>query len=154
MKFLCDQMLGTLTKWLRFFGFDTFYVNSKIDDEKILSISDKEKRIIITRDKILINKARRKNLQIIAIDAVDLDEQLIHVLKNLDIDENAILSRCSICNSALKAINKREFYDKIPEKIFDKNETFWLCKKCDKIYWKGSHYDKIIDKINNLKKVK
>ena len=39
MKFLCDRMLGTLAKWLRIYGFDTFYANSETDDAKLLEIS-------------------------------------------------------------------------------------------------------------------
>ena len=51
MKFLCDQMLGTLAKWLRIYGFDTFYANRDISDSELLDISKKENRILITRDK-------------------------------------------------------------------------------------------------------
>ena len=39
MKLLCDQMLGTLAKWLRIFGFDTFYANRVIADEDLLNIA-------------------------------------------------------------------------------------------------------------------
>ena len=54
MKFLCDQMLGTLAKWLRLLGFDTFYANDEIKDDILLLIAKKENRAIITRDKELI----------------------------------------------------------------------------------------------------
>jgi len=54
MKFLCDQMLGTLAKWLRIYGFDTFYANYKISDEELIKISKDEKRVLISRDKELI----------------------------------------------------------------------------------------------------
>jgi uncharacterized protein with PIN domain len=38
MKLLCDQMLGTLAKWLRIMGFDTFYANAETSDEDLLKI--------------------------------------------------------------------------------------------------------------------
>lgn len=63
MKFLCDKMLGTLAKWLRIYGFDTFYANSEIDDEGLMEIAKKEKRVLITRDKDLIIKAKKRTYQ-------------------------------------------------------------------------------------------
>ena len=56
MKCFCDHMLGTLAKWLRIYGFDTAYANSEMDDDDIIRISKKEKRILITRDKNLTNR--------------------------------------------------------------------------------------------------
>ena len=49
MKFLCDQMLGTLARWFRLFGFDTFYANSEISDDEVLKIAETENRILITQ---------------------------------------------------------------------------------------------------------
>ena len=153
MKFLCDQMLGTLAKWLRLFGFDTFYANTEMKDENLLQITKKENRIIITRDKQLISRGRKENLQVIEINTTDLDEQLSYVLSHVKINKNAILSRCSLCNTVLDEIKKNDVKDKVPEKVFENNEKFWFCPKCNKPYWMGSHYDKIINKIDEIKKL-
>lgn len=152
MKFLCDQMLGTLAKWLRLFGFDTFYANAELDDRDLLEIAKNEDRAIITRDKQLIEMSKKEKLNFFKINSVDIDEQLFNVLKELEIDEKNILSRCSICNSTIDKIKKSDVKDKVPERVFDNNEKFWCCPRCDKIYWTGSHYDKILTKINKIKK--
>ena len=154
MKFLCDQMLGTLAKWLRIFGFDTFYANAEIRDEDLLRIAKKENRIIVTRDKQFARKGKKENLQIIEINTTDLDEQLHHILGNTDINEDDILSRCSLCNTILDEIEKSNVKNKVPQRVFENNEKFWFCPKCDKIYWMGSHYGKIIKKIDMIKKLK
>ena len=151
MKFLCDQMLGNLSRWLRFFGFDTYYVKRDINDDELLKIAEKENYILITRDKDLIIRAKKRKLKIISIKSLNLDDQLKHVLKDIKIDENEILSKCSICNSKLIKINKQDFKDKIPIKIYNNMNDFYFCNFCDKIYWKGSHYDKIIKKIFTIK---
>ena len=151
MRFLCDQMLGTLAKWLRLFGFDTYYANSEIDDNKILEIAEKEKRVLISRDKELIIRAKKKKVDFFEIKTTDLDQQLKLVLNNIDIDEKAILTRCSLCNSLVEEIDKEDVVDFVPEKVFKNNDKFWFCSKCKKYYWMGSHYDKI---ISNLKKIK
>ena len=150
MKFLCDQMLGTLAKWLRIYGFDTFYANNLISDEELLKIAEKEKRIIITRDKELIYNAKRRNLEIILVDTTDLDEQLNMILKDYKIDESLFLTRCTLCNNTVKSIKKKDVKDKVPQRVFENNENFWYCSKCDKVYWKGSHFDKMKEKIKNI----
>jgi uncharacterized protein with PIN domain len=143
-------MLGTLAKWLRIYGFDTFYANSTISDDKIIIISKKENRCLITRDEELVFRCRRENINVIHLKTVDLDEQLKIVLQDLEIDKDKILSRCIVCNSELSEIKKDKVTDKVPERVFQNHEKFWFCKKCDKIYWKGSHYDKMIEKLKEL----
>jgi len=152
MRFLCDQMLGTLAKWLRLFGFDTYYANSEIDDNNILEIAKKEKRVLISRDKELIIRAKKKKVEVFEIKTTDLDRQLKLVLNNIDMDEKAILTRCSLCNSLVEEIDKKDVVDFVPEKVFKNNDKFWFCSECKKYYWMGSHYDKIKDKIKFLSK--
>jgi uncharacterized protein with PIN domain len=142
-------MLGTLAKWLRIYGFDTYYVNYKVNDNKLLEISKNENRVLITRDKDLIYRARRENLQVIEINTIDIDEQISIVLNNTQVESSKILSRCLLCNSELNNIKKDGVKDKVPVKVFENFEKFWFCKKCNKIYWNGSHYEKMIEKVQN-----
>lgn len=154
MRFLCDQMLGNLSNWLRFFGFDTVYIKNDVSDDELLKIAENEKRIIISRDKELIIRAEKRKLKFIKITSIDLDEQLKHVLKNVKINEDIILSRCSLCNNNLIKAKKQDFKEIIPNKIYHIIDEFLYCSYCNKIYWKGSHYDKILKKINKIKKEK
>lgn len=151
MKFLCDRMLGTLAKWLRIYGFDTFYADSEIDDNELLRIAKGENRTLITRDKELVFYGKRENLDVIEIKTTDLDEQLKIVLKHVKIDKSKFLSRCIVCNSIVDEIKKDDVKNKIPKKVFENNDEFWFCKKCDKIYWRGTHYNDMIKKISKLK---
>jgi len=140
MKILCDQMLGTLAKWLRIFGFDTFFANSELTDKDLL-----ENRIIISRDKELIIRGKKENIAVISIETTDLDLQLNQVLKQLKIDKKSILSRCTLCNTELERVDKSIVKGKVPSKVFENNENFLFCLKCNKFYWVGSHYDEMIN---------
>jgi len=104
MKFLCDQMLGTLAKWLRIYGFDTLYANSTMSDDKLIIISKKENRCLITRDEELAFRSKKENINVIHFKIKELDEQLTLVLRGLEIDKDKILSRCIVCNSDLSEI--------------------------------------------------
>lgn len=151
MKYLCDQMLGTLAKWLRIYGFDTFYANSEINDSQLIDISKKQKRILITRDKNLLQMARKEKLKFIEIDTTDINKQINKVINKLKIKQSSILSRCILCNTKIEEIKKDKIKNKVPKRVFEKNEKFWFCPKCKKIYWKGSHYENMIEKIDFLK---
>ena len=134
MKLLCDQMLGSLAKWLRILGFDTFYANKEITDEELLNIAKIENRTIVSRDKELILRGKKQNINSIEIKNTDLDDQIKLVLNLIKIDEKLVLSRCTLCNKILEKIEKNKVEGKVPRKVFDNNDEFWFCNKCKKFY--------------------
>ena len=148
MKFVCDEMLGTLAKWLRILGYDTVYVKNMKDDE-ILRIAEKEGRIIITRDKVLAKKSKKA----LYINEKDLEKQLEKVFKklNLKIDDGKILSRCTVCNILVVPIEKEKIKEKVPKHVWENHKKFWICPKCERIYWIGSHWNNMEEKIKKIK---
>lgn len=148
MKFLCDQMLGTLAKWLRICGFDTYYAKRHMKDRELMGIAKKENRVIVTRDKELVYNARREQIKLIKIDTYVLDEQIKKIIGKTKINKKSVLSRCLICNTILGKIPKKEVVDKVPSKVFENHQEFLFCPKCKKIYWKGTHYQKMLEKID------
>lgn len=147
MKYLCDQMLGTLAKWLRIYGFDTFYANSEMDDSELIKTSKNENRVLITRDKNLLQVARKEKLKAIEINTTDINEQIKKVLNQRKVDKSKVLSRCILCNTTIEEIKKDIVEKNVPKRVFLSNERFWFCPKCKKFYWKGTHYENMIEKI-------
>jgi uncharacterized protein with PIN domain len=150
MKLLCDHMLGSLAKWLRIFGFDTFYPDSTTNDDFILQIAHREKRLLISRDKELLIRAKKTLVPVLEIQTTNLTEQLQQILKKIPVDEEKILSRCTVCNTLLHSVEKETIKDKIPEKVFQTRNEFWVCPSCSKYYWMGTHYENMREKINSL----
>lgn len=150
MKFLCDQMLGTLAKWLRILGFDTYFADEKVKDIELLNIAQDENRILISRDKELIQRCKKRQIDSIFLESKDLDEQIKKTLKNINVNKNQILTRCTVCNSILEKVEKKQVKGKVPEKVFNFKDEFWYCPNCDKFYWHGSHFDKMKQKIREL----
>ncbi|MFO8078175.1 MAG: Mut7-C RNAse domain-containing protein [Thermoplasmatota archaeon] len=153
MRFVCDQMFGTLASWLRLLGFDTFYTIAKITDEELLTIASTEKRTLVTRDKELVYRARRKQIPVVYIDEKELNNQLKKVLEQTEvhIENQLVLTRCSICNGLLQPIEKNKVENMVPDHVFSCQEQFWQCMDCQKIYWRGTHYQKILSTIKKLK---
>lgn len=150
VKFLCDQMLGTLAKWLRILGFDVYFAERVESDDEIIEKARREGRIIITKDKFLIKNARRENLNVIKIESTDLDEQIKKVTSIYPVDKDKILSRCSICNDVLRRIEKEKAKGKVPDRVYERQDEFWYCKNCGRIYWKGSHWNDMKKRIGNF----
>lgn len=143
-------MLGTLAKWLRIIGFDTYFADQKTDDLELLKIAKKQNRVLITRDKELIQRCKKQKIKHIQMFTTDLDEQIKQILKNFELDEKLFLTRCLLCNSIVTKIDKKNVFGKVPKKVFENNDDFWYCKKCDKIYWMGTHTRNMLKKIKSF----
>ena len=148
MKFICDEMLGTLAKWLRIMGYDTEYAKG-MDDEEIISRAAEEGRAILTRDKLLARKGGNS----LYIGERKLEEQIRKVIEhfNLDVEEERLLSRCTICNVEVEKVEKGEVREKVPEHVWQSHDEFWRCPKCGRIYWMGSHWDNMKDMLEKIK---
>jgi uncharacterized protein with PIN domain len=151
-KFLADGMLGKLTRFMRILGFDTLYLKDANDDELLLT-AQKDNRILITRDQELYKRAIKMGIISILITEVDIEKQLSQMMVklNINLDLDILETRCPICNTKLEQISKNKIKELIPEKVFKAHEDFWICPKCNKIYWMGSHWKSINRTLSNAK---
>lgn len=149
IKFIADVMLGKLAKWLRILGFDVFYQNN-IEDSKIIEISERENRIILSRDKKLISLAVKNSLECVYIESDFVNQQLRQIFNIFKPNPINILTRCIKCNNLLKDVEKDEIEALVPNFIYNTHSKFSICRKCKKVYWKGSHINKIEDVIKKL----
>lgn len=143
-KFIADSMLGSLARWLRMLGYDTAY-RKDIDDDTIAKMAASEERHIITRDRELAKQPGS-----IMVESDDLEAQLKCVAEKYELtfDEGSI--RCSACNGTLTDLPKEEAKGVVPEGALESNDVFWKCSSCGKIYWKGSHWNGIMDRFKRL----
>jgi hypothetical protein len=59
--------------------------------------------------------------------------------------------RCVACNGNLHAVSHRdEVQDLVPDYVFHNFESFMRCNGCGKVYWEGSHYKKIRERIREI----
>lgn len=144
-KFLVDRMLGQTAKWLRLMGIDAEYAENDISDEELLEKAKEEDRILITRDKEL-----GKNGGVVLVTKKPPEELIPSIIKEFDVDIEP-MTRCSKCNSKVETIDKEKVKDKVPSGIYEKQDGFWICDGCGQIYWQGSHWEHIIETVENIK---
>ena len=145
MKFIADAMLGRLARWLRLMGFDVLYYPD-IEDSQIVRISREQERTVLTRDTLLLKRKGLKDPVFISSDHVM--QQLGELRGRLDFHDAEPLGRCGVCNGVLsKVMGKNDIRDFVPEFIYHSFDEFIQCRDCKKVYWKGSHYERIREKI-------
>ncbi len=152
--FIVDTMLGNLARWLRILGYDTLY-DRRYEDWRILRIAEKENRIIITRDRGLHRRALNRGLKSILIEVDNIAERLAYIalMTGIRLYVDLSKSRCPICNTQLIKISKEKVRDKVPPKVYKLHDDFWICPRCGKVYWIGSHWRKIEEILDNARKI-
>ncbi len=147
-RFIADANLSRLSRYLRMLGFDTRF-DSNSDDPEIIDIAAIEKRIILTRDLGLLknSKARRGYF----IRSQIPDKQIREVVQKFSLKNSCKpFTRCIACNGEIYPANKKDIIDLLPDQTAKAFVEFFQCRNCKRIYWKGSHYEKMLAKVEYL----
>jgi uncharacterized protein with PIN domain len=148
MRFVVDCMLGKLAKWLKILGFDALFF-SKIEDEELLAIAREEDRILLTRDTGLIQQAR--DAPTLFLESENWQDQVQQVLEHFQLREKvAPNTRCIDCNRELKDLPKKNAKNLVSAFVFEKADSFALCPKCGRVFWRGTHFKDMETKIKKI----
>jgi len=147
-RFVADAHLGGLARLLRMLGFDTLYDNHFRDDE-IARIAAEQQRIVLTRDRDLLK--RRGITHGCYVHALGSGPQLREVVDRLDLARAVRpFALCLGCNAPLHAIDKALVAPELPPKVRDCHERFSVCDVCRRVYWEGSHWQRMRALIADL----
>ncbi|MGA2586263.1 MAG: Mut7-C RNAse domain-containing protein [Candidatus Aminicenantales bacterium] len=148
MTFLVDCMLGKLAKWLKILGFDVLYF-PKADDDDLLALARREGRTLLSRDHALL--ARAKGLTALLIESETWENQVRQVLGRFDLyPEARPYSRCVECNAGLKPLSKSQAANLVTPFVHEREETFAICPSCGRVFWPGTHFNGMEEKIDGL----
>ncbi len=151
-KFILDVQLGKLTKHLRLLGFDSLYRNDYSDPE-IVKKAVNDERIILTRDQGLLKI--KDVTHGCWVRATDPENQVGEIIKRFDLHSQINpFTRCMLCNGILEEVEKDNILDNLPLKTVKYFNEFYKCLSCTKIYWKGSHYEKLKKMIEKWKRMR
>ena len=148
-RFVLDSHLGRLAAYLRMLGFDTLYRND-YDDATLANISAKEKRILLTCDRRLL--MRKIITHGYFVRSRQPHQQILEVLQRFDLF-NALkpFTRCLHCNGLIKTVDKKSIESHLLPLTRKYYEDFSQCPECHKIYWRGSHYQRMLDLVETVK---
>ena len=147
-RFILDGHLGKLARMLRMLGFDSLY-RPDFTDVEIVDTSFREKRVILTRDVELL----KANVVTHGywVRAISPDRQVSEVLERFDLHSRIQpFKRCMVCNGLIMSVEKNAVIQSLPERVRERQDEFYKCDGCGKVYWKGTHYRDMMDQIQKL----
>ena len=148
--FILDVPLGKLTRHLRLLGFDSYYRND-LDDPEIVGLALAMQRIILTRDRRLLQiKAVRHGY---GVRSAQPDRQVVEIMTRFDLwRQTRPFTRCLECNALLHTVSKAEVVHRLPARTARDYHAFYGCRDCGRIYWKGSHYDALVNRLESWRR--
>jgi uncharacterized protein with PIN domain len=147
-RFITDGHLGKLARNLRLLGFDTAY-RPHAEDRQLLDLMNAEHRALLTRDRrLLMHRVVRHGYYPRSQRAVD---QTVEVLRRFNLGA-AIrpFTRCIRCNSLLQPASKADVMADLEPLTKIYYEDFRRCPACQQVYWRGSHFDKLRARIEEI----
>ena len=133
-------------------GFDSLFFNGQ-DDSDMVRQAMAEKRVILTRDRGIMLRRVVKNgrIQAILITSEVPEKQMVQVMEALNLADNIKpFTRCMECNGVLIEKNKEELKDRVPPYVFRTQDQYMECPACRRIYWRGTHWEAMLDRLQRL----
>lgn len=141
LSFIADAHLGGLAPMLRMLGFDTLYENA-IADREILELAVRERRVILTRDRELLKC--REVMRGCFVHARKPEAQLREVVARYKLEyQMQPFTLCLHCNVRLEAIERNAVKERVPERIAAHYTEFVRCPGCERVFWRGSHWERM-----------
>jgi uncharacterized protein with PIN domain len=148
IRFICDEQLGKLARWLRILGQDVIYRNY-FPDEELIASAEQEGRVVLTRDSHLEDKSGLVRVYLVQ------ENYPYHQIREVvdRFHEDMILepfSRCADCNVVLKDIPKSKVAGKVPPFVFKTQNVFRTCPSCGRIFWSATHLKHIQTQLRDI----
>ena len=147
-RFVADTHMGKLARHLRMAGFDTVWAHDW-DDDRIVACSLAERRTILTRDKGMLRRSEVERGYFVR--AVHADAQLAEVVHALQLEGMMQpFTRCRECNTLLEDVPREAVLHRAPRRILGLYERFKRCAGCGRVYWEGSHFERMKSLVDRL----
>lgn len=151
-KFIADNNVGKLARWLRLMGYDTLLLKEK-DNKKLISMALNEGRIILTKDSQFMKRrlVTSGKVKTILITQDDPGLQIRELVKTLNLDYHfRPFSICLECNQPLIPRSKEEIREMVPGHVFKTKAEYTQCPSCHRVYWQGTHWQAMVKKLQDL----
>jgi len=149
-SFICDAMLGGLARWLRAAGYDAQFEYG-IDDRELLGRAQATGRMILSSDGPMFRRNVIKDGTVPALyvpQQLSKLEQLRFVIDRLKLPLRD--PRCMACGGELLEVPRHEVMGEAPPLAFRRCRRFWRCRRCGKLLWHGTHWQRIARRLDQI----
>jgi len=153
LRFFCDAGLGGLARWLRAAGYESEW-EPGIADEDLLHRAKQVSATILTTDSMLMERRVLRDRIIPSFwlpPALKIQEQLALVFREFGLKVRE--PRCMSCGGNLLRADKEELRERIPPRTYRWLDEFFVCSRCGKLFWHGTHWRRIAGELAELRNV-
>ena len=151
-RFLCDAGLGGLARWLRAAGYDAAW-EPHIEDDELLREARRMPATILTTDAMLMERRLLRDRVLPAFwlpPTLSIPEQLALVVREFALTLRE--PRCMSCGGELRHVSKEAARERIPPRTYRWLNEFFVCGRCDKLFWHGTHWQRIVGRLKVLER--
>jgi uncharacterized protein len=152
VRFLCDAMLGGLAKWLRAAGYDAYYAREGTDvsDRTLTAKALREGRVLLTSDGGFLERKpiRDGSVGFLKVPHLPLEDQLRIVVDHFGLVRRQ--SCCMACSGELETVSREAVADRVPPGVLRDHKSFFLCRDCGRVFWHGSHWQRISARLESV----
>lgn len=146
MRFLCDEMLAGLARWLRAAGYDADMAPPGAPDRALVECAQAQGRTLLTRDRALLQIKGTADFTHL-LQTQNLDGWARELRDDLKLDWMARpFSRCLVCNVELIEADAQALA-RMPEDSHAGPGPFLECPTCHRGYWPGSHVKRMMRRL-------
>ncbi len=146
MKFLCDEMLKGLGRWLRAAGYDVTLEPDGTDDSVLLDRARDEGRILLTRDRRFADN-RPNSPEVVLLDCNQEDDCFEELSARLQVNWlYKPFSRCLVCNTPLVEASAEQ-WERVPDGSRQRATRVLYCPTCRQLFWDGSHVKRMKERL-------
>jgi uncharacterized protein with PIN domain len=144
-RFLVDRMLGRLLTWLRLLGIDAAEATEEADS-LLTRYARAQGRVLLTRDRAL---SKVRAVTVFYVESREVAAQVVEVARafRLALSRDRMFTRCSLCNRPIAPVPKESVRERLPPIAWRLYERFTYCGHCDKVYWQGGQYQRILGRL-------
>lgn len=145
--FLCDCMLGGLARWLRAAGYDALW-QYHAEDGDLVRTARARNLVFATSDGNIMERKVIRTGQVRSVyvpGGLSAEDMLAFVAGRFDLRPRE--ARCMACGGRLLKVKKEQVKDRAPPKSYARCDRFFLCARCGKLLWNGTHWTRIMKKL-------
>jgi len=151
-RFIVDNNVGKLAKWLRMMGYDADFFDNR-DDSYLIAKALAEKRVILTRDTQIMKRRviTAGQLKAVLLETDEPKQQIRQVVNILKLDYRfKPFALCLECNQPLEERSLEQVKDRVPPYVFKTQSQYMECPACHRIYWRGTHWLAMVRKLEQI----
>jgi hypothetical protein len=142
-RFLCDESLGGLARWLRAAGYEAA-VAPGVPPKRMPDEALRRGLVLLTTDGETLSRriVAQGSLRVLWLPtSLRVGEKLAVVLRSFGLSLRE--PRCMSCGGELAPRDKASVLARIPPRTARWKDEYFVCTACDRLFWQGTHWERI-----------